>query len=1248
MAKFKLFPPSGSLEKSRQMQFVLNGVKNENGIRIKIENITNSVDIGVIKVPADIHKKKDGYIYAEKGISSISGIINLNIPSHSSHAAITALISVENKTGEDVYVLSEMFPALYNIIEEEEEVKFDGSISFEPGFVGHNETGGVFVKHKKNDQVIISINDRHFNILTNEEGEGSVHFKGKDIIDKESLSMVQKFPLYIYESSDNFVGRKFIGSYIHCLPDDIKTSVDVDSRCSDPLYNAASWVPPEWCLLPLGDSVNIQVSPIAPETDIPSYGGDGCEDSSINFSVNDSADISFIQKTDSTMLSSGKALHSFISIDLSVINPEDTGYNIGRCNLVMEDSSLSVHVIAKERVSIDRYDTTDNLYITVSEELWDSTKTHEDNLYVLLFNENTGYASYKVVGRQHADPSGGRKAYYLELDKNGRLTPLYSWIFNVEAVVYVSTPNLTSPTKEIKKLPFILNEGNFATSAINISIASNKYGLLRGEQISANEEDIYFYVLAESVYQGKKQIFILTGIIDYHPDSSPRYTYKFIDDQWYRLTDKGNNKNPISYVDRKNNLHVLWISDRSGVEQIYYGVIGPSSISMGNSAISSILDKQAELFISKKPFAYTADDIYYLPVEVDPSASNPSKTFGVNFNNFSDGEGEISSDDTSPNSVNIEANPLIDSAWAITYLNKGTNFDWQEGEYSSLNYQISFDMNGVISQTSDLFDNDNRDTVIGRNNIDYLYDVWKTGFFINYNDSSGVPTYLYRANNKMRIGKQENIYDRFVPIVGSYRNWEVGSIIDFTADGRNVQHFVVGLMPEKIYFKATNIQSRIEYAEEHQISIDDSEGYVSSTIETIYTGKVKLVVLLSSEAKISEDPGQYKIVREFPYSLNLSTSHHLDISVNYTKLFNEDVEYWMAIDKYSGDSRFLCNLNILVDGKMSFAESFVTDNLMNTINPSDGPERQFSLVFGIPSGGNYKYDKDLFYASSIYENATVNLNYQDIQITTPTYKFNEDIITIPASIRENNLDSGDNYLESGNDTTSVDYRDAFSLISLKEKNHHDFLQVPITLEGINSSPNIDVGYDCDVHLAWQSNRDKYWNIYYSNSSDLGTSFRKEYLISNTTDNSLMPSIAVNKNGKRMIVWQEKKEGKYVIYAARSLNGYKGYNRGGWEDLYADAREVNTHTVVFDIKVSSTGIYNFTIKFYNDSEFTDLYYSVSTEEDIKEWKINGNNFTLEGELLSGGDSVRVEYYIGRNNYLLDRVLYCTISSSYVIT
>ena len=54
MVKFQLSPSSGSLKGSEHIKFVLYNVENKNGIRVKIDNITNSVGADILKVSSSL------------------------------------------------------------------------------------------------------------------------------------------------------------------------------------------------------------------------------------------------------------------------------------------------------------------------------------------------------------------------------------------------------------------------------------------------------------------------------------------------------------------------------------------------------------------------------------------------------------------------------------------------------------------------------------------------------------------------------------------------------------------------------------------------------------------------------------------------------------------------------------------------------------------------------------------------------------------------------------------------------------------------------------------------------------------------------------------------------------------------------------------------------------------------------------------------------------------------------------------
>lgn len=85
-------------------------------------------------------------------------------------------------------------------------------------------------------------------------------------------------------------------------------------------------------------------------------------------------------------------------------------------------------------------------------------------------------------------------------------------------------------------------------------------------------------------------------------------------------------------------------------------------------------------------------------------------------------------------------------------------------------------------------------------------------------------------------------------------------------------------------------------------------------------------------------------------------------------------------------------------------------------------------------------------------------------------------------------------------------------------------------EGINQSPDLFIDLNDVLHIVWQSNRDNYWEIYYSNSSDDFSPVR----ITNYQSKSLKPSIDGGEDGSLYIVWHDDRFGNYEIMMAYNL------------------------------------------------------------------------------------------------------------------
>ncbi len=222
---------------------------------------------------------------------------------------------------------------------------------------------------------------------------------------------------------------------------------------------------------------------------------------------------------------------------------------------------------------------------------------------------------------------------------------------------------------------------------------------------------------------------------------------------------------------------------------------------------------------------------------------------------------------------------------------------------------------------------------------------------------------------------------------------------------------------------------------------------------------------------------------------------------------------------------------------------------------------------------------------------------------------------------------------------------------------YGFTQIPITFEGINQSPNMTLGTCDDVHLAWQSNRDKYWNIFYSNSVNKLSPFRFNTQITNTESNSLRPSVSVNRNGTRLITWHDDRNGNYDIFAARSTDGY-ACNQDKCSKEMAEAFESSIIECNIEIDYQAVaGVYSLSLEFYKDAALTDLYKTITLDEDSSSrWLIDSSSVdnilsydslgVIEGVIFYSSGTVTISYTPGKDDGIFDIVLYVKLIATEV--
>jgi hypothetical protein len=91
----------------------------------------------------------------------------------------------------------------------------------------------------------------------------------------------------------------------------------------------------------------------------------------------------------------------------------------------------------------------------------------------------------------------------------------------------------------------------------------------------------------------------------------------------------------------------------------------------------------------------------------------------------------------------------------------------------------------------------------------------------------------------------------------------------------------------------------------------------------------------------------------------------------------------------------------------------------------------------------------------------------------------------------------------------------------------------------SSNPSITVDDSGNIYLAWQDNRDGNYDIYFSKSSDGGTSWSTDIRVDDDAGsaNQRAPSIAVNATGDIFIVWEDfRSNSDFDVYFAKSTNG----------------------------------------------------------------------------------------------------------------
>jgi len=1355
MIKLKLYPPSGTREQSNSIKFEIENVTSSD-FNLRMENGTHSLKIDITALQ-------------DMSNGSYMGFMNLNIPEHASQSAISIFAYIEEPQSDGSYHTVDICPSIFTIVEEEEKLK--KSLTISPLFISQKDLCSVVVDGIPNDKYIFSINDKIFKIIINEEGKGLFNFRGRDIVGDEELESLNKLPVYLYRDQDNYTIKEFSGSYLNILPSKIALHATIDPRCdtNSPAYvdPPGSWERPEEC----DDDPDYPGDPEDPDEcnplieicpdpfpcvsfiDIPT----SCDEGNVVLDRN----ICRIHNNSVVLLNNGMVLQAYTSPDKTYETDVDSDqYNINRVFLTAHKTTIDVQVIATGDVIIESRTSIGNFQIHVSDDIYNAiTISPSLVIYIVFYNDIISFQKVKIIGKFIDEYTG---EYILEGESGDSGLILNDWLFCVNAVLYydAAEPVTDIYGDEQYALSYVRNE--FETGAyvkpINVTIASNK------EYVGV-EEEIYVYLIVEAITENNlSQLYFNSLKIG----SNSEFTTKEIG--WERITNdsQGNNRNPKAMMDAVNNLHVVFESDRGGISQLYYGVIGDNYIPMAASAFSSSIDKYSELLAkSSKPFDYFkplllkfADEYTTIP-EFDTQDLVSGK-----WNIIEKNGGNVSESASMKylNDLTISSNPVSQESMAFTSLeifpDNLTGDPSVDSQYLQYNYQISFTLSASANQTSDLVSS----FVVKDREMDIIFNAWKDDFVVSVDTGTDADIDteivnnqpIYAKNyNKFMIGKSDKVFDRIIPLVGSYRisdpsDPEYFKIKILKADN-NLKDFTFGLMLEKVYFKATNLQTLLEF-----INSGGSENdFVEEELETIYTGKAKIVAFIRNDGSslVTQD---YIIIREFPEIIDISDESLYEVIANYVRITPKEAENVINTHNVAHNDKFLGTVTLLINNVPRFSQSFISE-LNDEYN-------SFDVGFGVPDGGCYVADKMSPSKMGVFDNVDATLYFTDISITSPIYNYNDNVVSLPSTVRDmiklrtstelpivapDGTSPYDISEEWGDELLTLNFRreeeikffaqvlvvdpedfsekydvsnvekvtiefvtytgrsdkmivqsgagvilhdtgfvlstsddpitfdvdvtflnDIYIIVELgpdfgnrsynftayfkKVYSENSFLQVPITFEGVNQSADIDVGICNDMHIAWQSNRDKHWNIFYMNSVNELSPFRYETQITNVESNSIKPNISVNRNGTRMIIWDDNRRGNYSIYAARSLEWYD-CNQKQCEKKMIDAfeGEVDECRVSMVFTPAESGNYMFKFYFYSDSGLNKLYKVISMSDTASRWSLNGdpivNNFVYDednvllGVGLGADTEVTIAFVPDKEDDIFDIVLYAKLVS-----
>lgn len=830
-----------------------------------------------------------------------------------------------------------------------------------------------------------------------------------------------------------------------------------------------------------------------------------------------------------------------------------------------------------------------------------------------------------------------------------------SWTY----VAFCNTAPTIPSVSIIKSLPYIEMNG-VALPAMRPQIATNPNLL--------DPSVYYVYVIAEAPVNGVNQLFF--------------FSFKFGSDfqvnLWKQLTFDGENRNAKMQLDSHGNLHVVWESSRCQPNQILYGIIGPGSRDLANQTFISAVDKQSDLFrqintISSnvetdksKLTNYLTQSIVRMlpPVAIDLRAIlDEYGTRGTMWSTYTSGSGSATITDNA--TISVSGTPSSEEFIAKCVLNHDENDVIFDGMFSQLSYQISFNLNLSSNSIS----------VLSESDIQSLYTTFKNQFTPSLGNS-GNNVYTQSGNN-FTISSINKYFGDLIPIT------QVMKVAGASPSANDkLRHFMLAAIPEKARFFASNNETFSAYCTARSLTeMAGAMSYIASIEETYYTGKYKLALLISNAADITGPLNRQKFhtVRQFGDFFEFGTSVDYRIAVHYAKLRREESGYLASsatsniyneygvndgnvydafgVLKEAALVEFTGNIIVVANDIVQAAENFIPD--------FSDLYRQFDVTIGCLPGGQYPTLEASAYDGSLYENVAVKLDFTAFSVGPHTivadpYQTNialtdRNVSTMVIKSQTSETEPMNVADETWNSTGT--YALNFGLNRTKV----GLSQIPITFEGRCLSPSLSIDYCDRPHVSFQSDRNGNWQIYYTGTIDSQMPFRFDTRITNTDSISTNSTLAIDQVGRRLIAWQDDRNGPYQIYAAQSIKPLSCPAKKGLitelltegDHEYDPYSPYNPYTIfgsdicTISFEYTNEGAsanFFFQLDVYEDQMKTSLKTSISGKSNISNWLVNGVQMPSSGYFIGSGQTVNVTYLPSQEDDISGEIYYIDISGN----